>query len=318
MACSVGMLLCNKSAIHAFPVPCTLVSIQFLFTGVVVLGVGWNAIHIGSAKDVLRWCKVIPFFSGMILSSILALANAPMTLVITMRALSPLTSLPIERCFPNPIKLSPAMMASLAASLVGAVVYISGMEFNDGNKAGVAWAMANNLLAVGDRLLQRLMLASDQDPVDISTSGVTLLNNVLGVVPLLVGALCTQEFAALPEVVGDLDAMKLFWVISSCFVGAGISYTGVWVASLISATSFLVLINANKFFIIFLEAFVLKSKDLSATQIAGATISILAGVAYGKARDAVHAAEKEEGSTECMEDQGSDSEEGEKRKPLSR
>ncbi|CAK0799337.1 unnamed protein product [Prorocentrum cordatum] len=294
MACSIGMLLCNKNAIHAFPVPCTLVGIQFLFTALVMVVVAGKSIHVGSRKDVLRWCRVIPFFSGMILSSILALKDAPMTLVITMRALSPITSLPIEMCFPNPIKLSGPMILSLVASLVGMGIYISTMDFNAGNLGGIGWTLANNLFAVVDRLLQRLMLANDQDPVDMSKTGVTLLNNILGVIPLVLAGLFAGEFSAVPEAVGNLDSVKLFWVISSCFVGAGISYTGVWVASLISATSFLVLINANKFFIIFLEVFVMKSKELSTMQIIGATISILAGIAYGKARDAVQAAEKEE------------------------
>jgi hypothetical protein len=303
MACSIGMLICNKSAIHAFPVPCTLVVIQFLASALVVVVVAGKSIHIGSRNDVLRWCRVIPFFSGMILSSILALKEAPMTLVITMRALSPLTSLPIEMLFPNPIKLSGPMIISLVVSLIGMGIYISTMEFNYGNLAGIGWALANNVFAVADRLLQRLMLAKDQDPVDASKTGVTLLNNLLGVIPLLFGGLLSGEFSQVPEAVRSLDSMKVFWVISSCFVGAGISYTGVWVASLISATSFLVLINANKFFIIFLEVFVMKSKELSLWQVIGATISILAGIAYGKARDAVDVAEEEEATDETDDEE---------------
>ena len=41
----------------------------------------------------------------------------------------------------------------------------------------------------------------------------------------------------------------------SCLVGFGISYTGIWVQSMISAASFLVLVNANKFAIIIFGAF---------------------------------------------------------------
>jgi hypothetical protein len=295
LVCSTGMMLFNKNAIHAFPVPCTLVCIQFLFTALVVVVVAGRSIHIGSRKDVLRWCRVVPFFNtGMILSSILALKEAPLTLVITMRVLSPLMSLPIEMCFPNPIKLSVPMMLSLVVSLIGMGIYISMMDFNEGNLTGIGWTLANHVFAVIDRLLQRLMLAKDQDPVDISKTGATLLNNVLGVAPLVFGGLLSGEFSQMPEAVRSLDSAKLFWVISSCFVAAGISYTGVWVTSLISATSFLVLINANKFFIIFLEVLVMKSNELSLWQGIGATISILAGIAYGKARDAVHSAEEEE------------------------
>jgi hypothetical protein len=303
MVCSVGMLLCNKRAIHSFPVPCTLVGIQFAFTAVVVVAVARSSIHIGSRSDVLRWARVIPFFSGMILSSILALKYAPMTLVITMRALSPLISLPFEMLFPTPIRISLPMILALMLSLVGAGMYIFDMEWNSGSIAGVGWALANNFLAVVDRLLQRMMLSSEQDPVDISKPGVTLLNNVLGMVPLFIGGLLSNEFASVPEAIGGLDSLKMFWVISSCVVGAGISYTGIWVASLISATSFLVLINANKFLIIFLEVFIMKVKHLTSLQVAGATLSILAGVAYGKARDVAHAEEETESEEEEDDDE---------------
>jgi hypothetical protein len=172
-------------------------------------------------------------------------------------------------------------------------IYISIMDFNEGTLAGIGWTLANNAFAVINRLLQRLMLAKDQDPVDMSKTGATLLNNILGAILLVFGGLLSGEFSQVPEAVRSLDSANLFWVISSCFVAAGISYAGVWVTSLISATSFFVLINANKFFIILFEFVVIKSKELSLWQGIGATISILASIAYGKARDAVHSAEEE-------------------------
>jgi len=65
----------------------------------------------------------------------------------------------------------------------------------------------------------------------------------------------------------------------------GISYTGIWAQSLISATSFLVLVNANKFVIIFLEVLAMHKAPLGPRQIIGAVITIAAGAAYGKARE---------------------------------
>lgn len=66
----------------------------------------------------------------------------------------------------------------------------------------------------------------------------------------------------------------------------GISYTGIWAQSLISATSFLILINVNKFAIIGIEA-VFMDKQLTMAQIVGAVITIIAGVSYGKAQEAL-------------------------------
>jgi hypothetical protein len=290
MVCSVGMLVFNKLAAGVLPV-CTLIALQFFFTVLVLLAGGWNTIHIGSRWDVLRWCRVVPFFTGMLLSSILALKYAPMTLVITFRALSPVVSMAIERFYPNPIRVSEFTLAAIGIMFAGMMIYMIGMDTT--HLPGIGWAILNNFLAVTDRLLQRLMLAKDQDPVDISKSGATLLNNLLGVIPLAVTAVITEEWRELPAAIHDLTPLSIVWIVASCIVGAGISYTGIWAQSLISATSFLVLVNANKFLIIFLECWLAwqfhfgDKHPLTWTQVIGASISIIGGIAYGKARELV-------------------------------
>eukprot|EP00928_Gymnodinium_smaydae_P087817 TRINITY_DN72011_c0_g1_i1.p1 TRINITY_DN72011_c0_g1~~TRINITY_DN72011_c0_g1_i1.p1 ORF type:complete len:346 (+),score=64.04 TRINITY_DN72011_c0_g1_i1:133-1038(+) len=278
------MMVFNKLAIRAFPVSCTLVALQMAFSALAMLCC-WNSLHIGSVSDVLRWSMVVPFFSGMLLTSILALEYAPMTLVITFRGLSPLVSLMVERFYPNPIQLSVPMIASVGVMVLGCGIYTIGMERK--HIAGIGWAALNIFLAVGDRLLQRLMLAKDQSPVDISKTGITFLNNLFGMVPMVIAALLTGEYEAVPGALDALDLVGATWVAASCIVGLAICYTGIWAQSLISATSFLVLVNANKFFIIFLEAFVLRTKSIALPQILGAVITILGGISYGKAREAI-------------------------------
>jgi hypothetical protein len=285
MTCSVGMLIFNKLAITSFPVECSLVALQMATAVVIIPLIGWSSLHIGSCKDVLRWCMVVPFFTGMLLSSILALKEAPMSLTITFRAVSPLVALLIEQFYPHPLRISIGMLGAIAVMLSGVALYTTGLDQSDYH--GIFWVFMNNLFAIGDRLLQRLMLAKDQSPVDISKSAVTLLNNLLGMIPLLVVILINGEYMEIPQAVEALDHWGLVWVIASCFVGVGISYTGIWVQSLISATSFLVLVNANKFVIIFLEAFIMHTKVLTPLQIIGASITIFAGILYGKAREAV-------------------------------
>lgn len=287
MTCSVGMLVFNKLAITAFPVECSLVALQMATAVVVVPIFGWSSLHIGSLRDVLRWCMVVPFFTGMLLSSILALKNAPMTLTITFRAICPLVSLAIEQFYPHPVRISFGMMGAIGFMMSGVALYTSGLGGSDYH--GIFWVFMNNFFAIGDRLLQRLMLAKDQSPVDISKTGVTVLNNLLGLIPLLAVVVIKSEYTEIPAALAGLDSLGAFWITASCIVGVGISYTGVWVQSLISATSFLILVNANKFVIIFLEAFVLHEKVLTHLQMLGASITILAGILYGKAREAVEA-----------------------------
>lgn len=292
MLCSVGMMVFNKLAIQAFPMECTLVALQMSFAALMMLVCCWRSLHVGSMRDVLRWSMVVPFYTGMLLTSILALKHAPMTLVVVFRVASPLVSLMVERFYPEPLRISPLMVLSMGLMFTGACMYT--MHLPRSSLKGIEWVLLNIFLAVGDRLLQRLMLAKDQCPVDISKTGVTLLNNFLGMVPLLLVAFWKKEFAEVPAAVAKLDATGMIWVSCSCVVGVGISYCGIWAQSLISATSFLVLVNANKFAIIFLEAFIIGNKTLTPMQWMGASVTILAGIGYGKARELVEADSKNE------------------------
>jgi hypothetical protein len=290
MTCSVGMMIFNKLAVQGFPLACTLVAFQMFFSVLVMAVCCWQSLHIGSLRDVMKWSVVIPFYTGMLLSSILALKFAPMTLVVTFRGLSPLVSLFVERFYPSPLRVTPWILSSVAMMVVGCVVYTIGMDHT--HFKGAAWAVLNVFFAVGDRLLQRLMLSKDQQPVDISKTGLTLLNNLLGMVPLAAAAALTGEFVEVPGAIEDLHssssaATKIMYILASCIVGVGISYTGIWTQSLISATSFLVLVNANKFLIVFIDAFILKTKNIHVAQVIGASITIMAGISYGKAQEAV-------------------------------
>lgn len=292
MTCSVGMMVFNKLAITAFPLECILVALQ-MAASVVTMGMSWKSLHIGSLNDVIRWLMVVPFFTGMLLTSILALKNAPMTLVVTFRPVVPLFSLLAERFFPNPLAISSFMVGSIFIMIFGVLLYSSAMDWSE--SSGVQWVFINNFFAMGNRLMQRYLLAKDQNPVDISTSAITLLNNLLGLIPLLVVAFFgTNEFDVLSSTYENMTGWGQFFVFLSCIVGCGISYTSVWVTSLISATSFMVLINSNTFIIIFIEVFIMKTKSLTPIQILGATIAILGGAAYSKAREAAEASQKKQ------------------------
>lgn len=282
--CSVGMLVFNKLAVVHFPVVCVLVALQMGYCCLVLLCFSWKWIHFGSIKDVLRWSMVTPFFSGVLLTSMLTLKHASISLLVVLRCLSPIASLMVESFFPQPFQVNAATLVSIFMMLVGATLYVSTMP--EEHFVGLGWALINMFLAVGDRLLQRLMLSKDEYPVDISKTGVTLLNNFFGLVTVLFCAHVTHEWETLPQL-SDLRGLSVIWIFASCIVGVGISFTGIWCQSLISATSFLILINVNKFVIIAIEAiFMALNGSFNGIQIMGALIAILGGITYAKAQEA--------------------------------
>mmetsp|Transcript_57921 Transcript_57921/g.135577 ORF Transcript_57921/g.135577 Transcript_57921/m.135577 type:complete len:321 (-) Transcript_57921:136-1098(-) len=279
---SVGMLLFNKLAVQAFPLECCLVWLQLFFAAAFMLIFAFPYLHVGSLKDFLRWCIVVPFYCGMLLTSILALKNAPMSLLIVLRNASPLASLAIERFYPEPLRISPWMLGSIFMMLAGAVMYVS--ELPTKHYQGIGWILLNSFIAVMDRCLQRLLLSKDQQPVDISKAGITLINNLMGLVPIGIAAWAKGELRELPGTYAALTALDKAYIGLSCVIGLSICYTGIWAQSLISATSFLVMVNANKFVIICIEAFGMHTKVLTMNQFLGACVSILGGISYGRAR----------------------------------
>lgn len=283
--CSVGMMVFNKMAVKAFPLACSLVMVQMIATVLAMLILARSTLRFGSSRDVLRWAAVAPFFAGVLLSSMYALEKAPMSLVIVFRGLAPLFSICAEVFYPEPMQVTPATWLCLGGIMLGVLLYAKDLDI--AAFSAVGWVLLNNFFVVGDRLLQRLMLGSDQWPVDISKSGCTLLNNSLGLLPLGVAGLIAKEYSQLPAVLGSLDAIGMFWISMTCCVGVGIAYSGIWLQSLINATTFLVLATSTKFFVIMIEVFVMHQKSLTARQFLGATVTIIAGVAYGKVREAV-------------------------------
>lgn len=280
--CSLGMMVFNKIAIAAFPLGCTLVALQMAFTVLTVTVVGWRSLHVGSLRDLLLWLRVAPFFAGVLLTSILALKDAPMSLVIVFRGLAPFFGLAVEMFYPNPLQVNKLTVLSLMGMLIGVCCYARHMP--GGSMYGVLWVILNNVFVIGDRLLQRLMLDKKQAPVDVSTASCTVINNLAGAIIMLIFAVGTHEFARVPEVVSGLDAYKGSIIGLTCVVGVGIAYAGVWLQSLISATSFLVLATANKFTVILIEVCFMK-EVMTQLQIVGASIVIISGVLYGTARE---------------------------------
>lgn len=284
--CSIGMMVFNDYAVEAMPLPCTLVSIQMAVTVILMVTCCWSTLHVGSFRDFARWCRVPPFFAGVLLTSILALKDAPMSVTVVFRSLAPMFSMVIEAFYPSPLRISKPMVLSMTGMVGGAFLYCWDLERS--SIKGIGWVMLNNMFVICDKLLMRMMLSKDQAPVDISKTSITLINNLLGMVPLLFVAVPTGEIDQLPSVLTSMNAEGLLYIMLSCFVGVGISYCGIWAQSLVSATTFLVVATGSKFFIVLIEKFIMKSKTLTPVQCIAAVITVGSSVLYGKAREAMH------------------------------
>ena len=158
-------------------------------------------------------------------TSIVALKHASMSMVVVFRVLAPVFSLVIACFLPNLHRISALLVVSMGIMVAGAGVYSAGLPV-DNLFSGLPWIIFNMLLAVADRLVQHSMLAQYQAPVDISLSGVTLLNNWWGCMFMVIAAVVLGELQKLPVLLKSLGSEHVIWILCSCFVSTCISFTG--------------------------------------------------------------------------------------------
>ena len=237
MMCSCSMLIVNKLALNALPLPFVVLTLQMGFA-VVALCCAPCYLRFGSLQDVLRWCRGIPWlFAGMLGSSMLALNFASMAALVVVRNMGPLLALPIERAYQEKIAVSVRSVAAMVVILAGVVLYMyNDVTLDPANAAlGLLYMFINLVLAIIHGLLTRRLLAVA--PVDISSNGIVVLNNFCSLLPMAFGGVVnSNEWARLPEAAKKLGAGEWALIVASCTVGLGISWAGINVQRYTSAT----------------------------------------------------------------------------------
>jgi len=278
MVCSAGMMVFNKMVLRVARLPITMVMIQMAFT-VVVLCIAPCGLHFGSLRDVMRWSLSIPIlFTIMLASSMLALDHASMGAIIVVRNVAPIITMVIERFFGEQIRITVGVILSLLVVVGGVAMYTSvDLQFS---WTGMTWMAVNMTSAVLERLLQRKMIAVE--PIDVSKTGMMLLNNAVALIPmgLLLYFFGEHEKWYLFRNFSYTDAMLLG---CSCINAIGISYAGINAQAYVSATTFMVLANLNKFVVIAFGVVVLREAS-SWQAILGCVLALSGGILYAKAR----------------------------------
>ena len=206
---SVSMLLSAKFAVQDLPHECVLVWLQLRFAATCLTVFAFLYIHVGSMRDLMKWSMVVPFCCGMLLTSILALKTAQMSLVIVLRNTSPLITLVIESFYPEQLRSNTDVLASIFVMIMGGLMYVS--QSSHENWQGIGWIFLSNGIAVVDRLLRRLLLSKDQHPVDISKTGTTLINNYVGMLPVGLADYMRGEVEQFPAVYAKLSTLDKFY-----------------------------------------------------------------------------------------------------------
>merc|ERR1719240_926003 len=118
------MNVLNKALVATFHAPCLVTGAQMLMTvmGLIVLSRDKLACE---PRQALKWCFVPVLFFGMLVSSFFTYEYLTLSMLMVVRNLGPMVTLPIEKMVMPPDKqpnVSPKMMMALLVILAGAVL----------------------------------------------------------------------------------------------------------------------------------------------------------------------------------------------------
>ena len=280
MACSAGMMISNKALLNRIDLPLTLVLAQMAFTAA-ALAVNSRLMHFGKRKHVLRWARSVPLlFTAMLVSSMIALEYASMGAIVVVRNLAPMVSILIEGPINGEmIENDKWTFSSLILIIAGVALYVrNDVAFSP---FGMLCMLFNMVVGVAERLMQRKLLAVE--PIDVNKPGLMFINNAVSLLPMCIVLSLSHEIQRWQKELGRLTLGDYGLLFLSCINGVAISWAGINVQSYVSATTFTVLANLNKFVVVAFGMLVLNEAS-SVQSVVGCSFALLGGFAYVHAR----------------------------------
>ena len=286
-----------------FGSPVTILELQLLFTVTVLSTIFFWTLHFGSRRDVWRWVSTVPLlYAGMLTSSMIAQLYASVGLQVMIRNLGPLVTLPIERVFNEPIIADFHTWASLLFTLIGIILYMwqsmqqgGGTMKQQGDSShlapGVLLMLINLVVAMFEKLYQRKLISIE--PVDISKTGMLLLNNLGAILPvsLLLTIPPLNESRQWHEVWPKARLVDYLLLLLSGICGVAIGWTAINAQQYVTATTMLVITNLNKVIVVTI-GILFMGEVHTPLALCGIAMALVGGLWYALARRNADAMQK--------------------------
>eukprot|EP00928_Gymnodinium_smaydae_P042348 TRINITY_DN2852_c0_g1_i3.p1 TRINITY_DN2852_c0_g1~~TRINITY_DN2852_c0_g1_i3.p1 ORF type:complete len:377 (-),score=80.66 TRINITY_DN2852_c0_g1_i3:139-1107(-) len=279
-ACSWGMNVLNKALVVEFGTPCLVTGAQMLMTVIASLVLARDKLVLTGAL-VRNWACVPILFFGMLVSSLFTYEYLTLSMLMVIRNLGPIVTIPIEKAV-MPAGKKPTvttnMFAALLTVFLGAALYAGHVELS---LVGIFFSLLNMFLAIADRVLQRRLLTTECE--GLSTETCVFLNNLFGFIPTCVLGLGLGEFAKFDKTHWFCSSASVLLLLSG-IIGSGICYFAIAVQREISATSFMVLQNAARVGVVFAGVRLFGDPLGDSIQVMGLGLSFMGAMWYGHAQ----------------------------------
>ena len=284
-ACSATLLLLNKSAVGGLHMPSLVMLFQITFACLVIM---LACVMLGKAEELgkaFMWENVKPMlvyigmFSLTLFSSARALEVSNVETIIVFRCCCPLAVSLMDAAFLGRELPSLKSFVALALIIGGAAGYVlTDHEFAVNGISAYSWVLIY-LLVITAEMTYGKYLTRD---VNMSLTSRVLLTNSLSIAPMMGFATADGELGRALTGGVSLSALAACIVFASAVVGTGISYSGWWCRSQLSATMFTVVGVMNKM-LTELANVTLWDKHASPPGIASLVVCMVGGALYRQA-----------------------------------
>lgn len=270
---SIGMNIVNKLAVTTLPLPFTLLIVQMCIGIVLTLvcfgGKALIAEIVEKRRNVLSWAVLTLPFTGMLITSMLAIQMGSVTFILVAKNMLPLVTLFAEKVIlpssSGPITLQAAL--ALVTVTIGTMGYGYGVMTTQQSATSsdqramhlaAVFIAVNMVMTVTQRLLERYLLLDDG--MRLSFGAMSLLNNTIPiflVIPLLIYQGEMSQFLAMSASPALREPSSLACIFCSGCLGLSLGYWGIVMQKAISATSMLTMQSTTKVSTILLAMLVL-------------------------------------------------------------
>ena len=275
---SVGMMLGNKKAVSALPLPCTLMLIQMVST-VVLLQFSKEKERICLA-NIKRWLPVALLFTAMLFTSLQSFLHASVSSILVFRNAAAIVSTVVDYQFRG-IGVNTEILLSEACIVVGAYVYgASSLSFT---YEGLFWMLTNVAAQVFYGVYLKREMEMNPAVRGMSKFTMSLYNNTLAV-PFVLAVFAIQgEHNVVMDTLFHVTPIGWVFVAVTCVLGYLISTSGFGLQKMVSATGFIVVNNLAKFLNIVLGMIFLNEKLSGSLEWTGCVLAFAGGFWYSMA-----------------------------------
>jgi hypothetical protein len=275
---SVSMMLGNKQAVTALPLPCTLVVIQALGT-LLLLQMPYcrSQMQPFTLATARQWLPIACLFTLMLFTSLKSFVYAGVATVLIFRNIGAILTTIVEYFVRGVVVNAKIVLAELLIVL-GAVMY--GWGAVDFTWVGLFWILLNVAGQVAYGVTVKRMMDVYPHFKEMSKFTMSQYNNTLAL-PLVSLVLVIQgEHTDIGAKLAEVSGPEWGIIALTCFFGFLISTSGFGLQKLVSATTFLIINNLTKFLNIFLGIMLSMDRLVGWLDISGTLIALAAGCWY--------------------------------------